>query len=242
MKLKILLCLIFFLGAVNPKTGDNIKIGMYADYGVADYEITRLKYVTEIRDKFLLINEHLNITLLTAKQIRNNDLSKYDFIIMPGGIASKYWRWLQPKGREKIKEYIKNGGNYIGICAGGYLARWLKITTAKYSKTYWGKGCGIIKIRPTKLGKKIFPNINKIIKVYYASGPIIWTKGKSVFKFVTDLCIFKKVACGENVGADFASIEKHGNGKTIIISGHFESTKNKEWMLIKIIRYIHENK
>ena len=42
--------------------------------------------------------------------------------VIPGGRSKPYYESLEPVGTDKIKEYVKNGGSYLGICAGAYFA------------------------------------------------------------------------------------------------------------------------
>ncbi len=41
-------------------------------------------------------------------------------IVMPGGADIPYCQHLSPLGNAKIKEFVKNGGAYLGLCAGAY--------------------------------------------------------------------------------------------------------------------------
>ena len=41
-------------------------------------------------------------------------------LIIPGGRADPYHDALYPNGYKKILDFIKSGGSYLGICAGGY--------------------------------------------------------------------------------------------------------------------------
>lgn len=43
-----------------------------------------------------------------------------DLIVFPGGADTPYHRNLKGKGCQKIREFVENGGKYLGICAGGY--------------------------------------------------------------------------------------------------------------------------
>ena len=47
-------------------------------------------------------------------------IDQYDKIVIPGGADCPYHRKLKGKGCSNIKKFVKNGGTYIGICAGGY--------------------------------------------------------------------------------------------------------------------------
>ena len=40
--------------------------------------------------------------------------------IIPGGKATPYAERLNGQGNDNIKSFVRNGGSYLGICAGGY--------------------------------------------------------------------------------------------------------------------------
>lgn len=41
-------------------------------------------------------------------------------LVIPGGADSGYCRILNGEGNRRIKTYVNSGGNYLGLCAGGY--------------------------------------------------------------------------------------------------------------------------
>lgn len=47
-------------------------------------------------------------------------IDQYDILVIPGGADRPYHKKLQGIGCDNIKHFVKNGGTYIGICAGGY--------------------------------------------------------------------------------------------------------------------------
>src|SRR5690606_17057956 len=52
--------------------------------------------------------------------IDNNWQSNAKLIVMPGGADLPYVKKLQGKGNENIRNFVNNGGSYLGICAGAY--------------------------------------------------------------------------------------------------------------------------
>src|SRR5690606_30709410 len=72
--------------------------------------------------RFLTPEVGFECTRVTPEEIRNGVLKDYDVLIMPGGSASLQSKNLEEKGREVIREFVRNGGGYVGICAGSYLA------------------------------------------------------------------------------------------------------------------------
>jgi biotin--protein ligase len=47
---------------------------------------------------------------------------KAAFFILPGGADIPYAKALNGRGNQKIKDYVVNGGAFLGICAGSYYA------------------------------------------------------------------------------------------------------------------------
>ena len=50
--------------------------------------------------------------------IRNGALDDVDVLVMPGGWSGGEAETLQADGREKVKDFVRRGGGYIGTCAG----------------------------------------------------------------------------------------------------------------------------
>lgn len=56
-----------------------------------------------------------------AAAIREGTLSEHcQLLVMPGGRDLPYCSKLNGHGNEKIREFVRNGGSYLGLCAGGY--------------------------------------------------------------------------------------------------------------------------
>ncbi|HPF78620.1 MAG TPA: BPL-N domain-containing protein [Alphaproteobacteria bacterium] len=87
------------------------NIYIYSDEGVGAFSLTA------VRDYF----SSEKITLVTAEDIVKSGIpSDVDVFVMPGGADRPYMKKLNGAGNQKIKEYVKNGGVYLGICAGAY--------------------------------------------------------------------------------------------------------------------------
>lgn len=64
-----------------------------------------------------------SVTVITAKQILEEPWMSYTaLLVMPGGADLPYCRALNGAGNARIKEYVRRGGRYLGICAGAYYA------------------------------------------------------------------------------------------------------------------------
>lgn len=63
------------------------------------------------------------IEYISPKQVINDSWEeKAAFFILPGGADIPYTQELNGLGNQKIKNYVVNGGAFLGICAGGYYA------------------------------------------------------------------------------------------------------------------------
>ena len=64
-------------------------------------------------------------------------LRGFDVLVVPGGSAGQQAEELGPAGLGNIRQFVRRGGGYCGICAGAYLAmdgdgRWLGMLNADY--------------------------------------------------------------------------------------------------------------
>lgn len=65
----------------------------------------------------------LDFTEVTDDDIRHGGLERFNFLIVPGGpdAGESYYEGLGDQGYEAIRNFVRSGGYYIGICAGAYL-------------------------------------------------------------------------------------------------------------------------
>lgn len=68
-----------------------------------------------------LFADKYRINAINAKQIKLNQWQENAALfVMPGGADVPYMCKLNGLGNQKIKQFVKNGGAYLGICAGAY--------------------------------------------------------------------------------------------------------------------------
>lgn len=95
---------------------DNIipKIALYSGSGTGDGCVLATTKMFEWMD--------LQVTQINADSINNSSLEKFDLICFPGGNMFQYSQDISSGGMNKIRNFINNGGCYIGICGGSYFA------------------------------------------------------------------------------------------------------------------------
>ncbi len=89
-------------------------VGVYADAGV--WPLGAQSVVASLEAA------GVSVELLDWSRLQNGDLSRYHAIVFPGGYS-----WFQqlsagPRGLEAVRDYVQQGGRYLGICAGAFLA------------------------------------------------------------------------------------------------------------------------
>jgi glutamine amidotransferase-like uncharacterized protein len=75
--------------------------------------------------KNILSSNHLNFALVNSSQLNELDTSqlrKYKLIIIPGGNFIDMGKSLTKETTNNIRKAVHQGLNYMGICAGGFLA------------------------------------------------------------------------------------------------------------------------
>jgi glutamine amidotransferase-like uncharacterized protein len=65
---------------------------------------------------------NLPFELICSDDIKNGCLKNYAMLFVPGGWASNKLKALEDKGIKAVKEFVSNGGNYLGFCGGAGLA------------------------------------------------------------------------------------------------------------------------
>ncbi len=57
-------------------------------------------------------------TPVDGDAVRGGALDSADVLVMPGGSSVEEAKTLGLDGREKVKAFVRNGGGYVGTCAG----------------------------------------------------------------------------------------------------------------------------
>lgn len=226
------------------KLSDNessgIKVGLYLDNGVWD--------ACRTGTQSLLSEMNCNYIILTKDSILNGNLNRYNLLIMPGGDMWEYRDYLTSTGMDNIKEFISNGGGYIGICGGAYFAAdkvvwrgWAdeprKYITMKGLNLFSGTADGPVEdFAPSyedaqckiKISDKTHPvcnNVTDIIRPYYSFGP------KFILTDSSNISIIGNTINGDNI---VIIAFPYNHGKVFITSPHPEFDEARScWMLFK---------
>ena len=88
-----------------------LKAGVYADKGPGGIGAV---------EWFRLVQEspELELKLLDGQMVRDGALDGLDLVIMPGGSSVEEFKTLGTNGVERLRAFVRNGGGYVGTCAG----------------------------------------------------------------------------------------------------------------------------
>ncbi|MDB6058470.1 MAG: biofilm synthesis protein PgaB [Verrucomicrobiales bacterium] len=190
----------------------------------------------------------MEVTKVSAEQIRNGVLDKFDIVAFTGGSASLQAKTLGEQGRANVKKFIEKGGGYMGICAGAYLAcngfDWaVGVLDAKTVSPKWQRGMGMVQIELTGEGQKLLSQTGKHFEVKYENGPII-THNNGVLPPFKTLAVFRteKAEHGSPVGVMVNSpaivTSTCGKGRVVVISPHPEQSQGAESMIPAAIKLL----
>jgi glutamine amidotransferase-like uncharacterized protein len=219
----------------------HVRVALYDDKGSAGKGVPCV--CSELRKC-----SDVDVTKVTAEQIRNGVLNNFDVVAFTGGSASSQAKTLGDEGRANVKQFVENGGGYMGICAGAYLAcngfDWaVGVLDAKTVSSKWQRGAGTVKIELTPDGQKLLGQSIKNFDVKYENGPII-TRGKGLLPDFKTLAVYRteKAENGSPVGVmvDSPAIVTStcGKGRVVVISPHPEQSKGAESMIPAAIKWL----
>jgi predicted deacylase len=188
------------------------------------------------------------ITQVTPEEIRAGVLTNYHVVIFGGGSGSKQAEALEECGREAVRDFVGNGGGYIGICAGAYLATsgypWsLKMINARTISPKWRRGRGSVKLELTTAGQEILGARASQFDCKYANGPIVKADefpGLPPFEtlawFRTELAE-NDTPAGIMVDSPAIFATDFKQGRVVCVSPHPEQTKGLEEIVPQAIRW-----
>ncbi|VEJ10122.1 BPL-N domain-containing protein [Actinobacillus delphinicola] len=98
-------------------------IAIYNDEGVGNLGFTSLFAVAAEKLRIASCGlGRFHLSPISAKQILQGELHRYQALIVGGGADLPYLNALGQMGCEKIVQFVAQGGHYLGICAGAYFA------------------------------------------------------------------------------------------------------------------------
>jgi glutamine amidotransferase-like uncharacterized protein len=187
---------------------------------------------------------------ITAAEIQQGKLSNFQAVMFPGGSGSAQGQKLDKLGREQVRQFVLDGGGYIGICAGAYLASadydWsLHLLDAKVlDRKHWDRGFGTVQLRVSEGNGKHLGVYDAEIRCYYHQGPLLSPANRDDLPDFESWAVFdsevkkKGVPDGIMVGTTAIAASHFGRGRVLAISPHPEKTESLDHVLAHAVHWV----
>jgi glutamine amidotransferase-like uncharacterized protein len=171
-------------------------------------------------------------------------------LIMPGGSGSKQAAFLEETGREIIRQFVRNGGGYVGICAGAYLATndysWsLGLVNARVvDRKHWARGGGEVTLTLTSEGRNTLSHESEQIQCDYNQGPLLAPADKADLPPFEPLAVYateiarKGAPTGVMIGTTAIARTTFGAGRVICYSPHPERADGPNHLISHGIKWV----
>jgi glutamine amidotransferase-like uncharacterized protein len=231
--------------ADDAKTAQAIRVAIYAGAGASQKDPSQVK-------SCLPPSMGFEVETITADDIRDGALDKFDVVIHPGGSASKQGKTLGKDGRERVRRFVKDGGGFIGICAGAYLASaeypWaLKLLDARViDDEHWARGQGEVQLRFPPSGRAALGIDREVATIYFENGPLLGPAESDDIPDYESLAAFE-TELAEN-GAPTGVMKsttaiargEFCKGRVVCFSPHPEKTPGREAFVSEAVRWAAE--
>ena len=151
-----------------------LRVMIYDDGGAPDRSFEFVQHCLS-----LVSPKDYSIKRVKGEDIRDGILDSADVAVFPGGSGSGQAKSLQQDGREKVREFVKKGGGYMGICGGSYLATsyypWSLniVNAAVVDRKHWARGRATLRLDFTPLGKQVLGVPTDSVQCLYHQGPLL---------------------------------------------------------------------
>lgn len=228
--------------AAELKAAKTIRVAIYTDEGATKKDSPQVQ-------KCLPASAGFEIKTLTAKEIRGGALEKFDVLIHPGGSASKQAATLGEAGRERVRRFVSDGGGFIGICAGAYLASaeypWsLGLLDAHVlDGEHWARGQGEVQLRISSAGRTAFGSDQETCTIHFENGPLLGPGKNDDIADYELLAAFNTeitengAPAGVMKGTAAIARGTFGKGRVVCFSPHPEKTPGLEPFLRAAVRW-----
>ena len=181
---------------------------------------------------------------LGPEDLRAGCLAAFDAVVFPGGSGSGQAKAIGPGGRSNVQSFIADGGGYIGICAGAYLAldnyEWsLRLLPLdSFDRSHWRRGNATLGIELEAAGVSLFPEAEERMDIEFRQGPLMRPSENLEDREPAEVLAWFKSGVGRN-GADPNTMidtpaivrGRFGKGRVLLFSPHPEKTEGlEEWL------------
>ena len=189
-----------------------------------------------------------HVVRIGPAEIAGGALGQFHVVLFPGGSGSRQAKAIGSQGAANIRRFVEQGGGYVGICAGAYLATsefsWgLKILDAKTVSSKWRRGMGNVTIELTEAGREILGDLQGEREIRYANGPILMPAEVPSVPDYEVLALFRRELAkndtppGVMIHSPAFVAGQFGHGRVFCSSPHPEQTQDLEEIVRRAVRW-----
>ncbi len=225
----------------SPPLG-TIRVAVYDGVGTGGKGVTTVLAQLEGRTNVICRR-------VCPEDIRAGALKPFDAVMFTGGSGSGQGKALGDEGRAEVTRFVAQGGGYIGICAGAYLAcsgfDWsLGVADAKTLSPLWQRGTDMVKLELTEKGRAILGGPEGLFDCLYYQGPIVGPAGVATVPDYEPLAFFRTEVAKNNtpkgimVNSPAAFCGRFGQGRVLCFSPHPEQTNGLESLVARAVTWV----
>ena len=207
--------------------GERVRVAVFVDRGARSNGQFRWLQTTALSDELAAFP-------IDAEMIRKGGLAQADLIIMPGGYSVTEAKTLGKEGREAVRKFIREGGGWIGTCAGAFIAcdstsdHPDMLGIVPYT-TWCPDGQADLKIKFTEHAGLIYQKTNSTHRVQYSGGPVMVPrkpdadqKFKTVAVYNANIQVEDQVKRQSMAGGAAMVAGTYGRGRVFVSAVHPE--------------------
>jgi putative intracellular protease/amidase len=227
---------------IRAKTPPTVAVAMYADKGAFGNGPGLLE------DEFGRTRD-LRVTKVTAADVRAGKLKDFRVLIIPGGVGGTQGKALGAEGRAAVRAFVEDGGTFVGVCAGCYLAStgydWSLdlLPVWVVDRNNWQRGRGTLPLELTAAGKEWFGRTDDRVKVLYCNGPVLEPLDDAAAQKLIVLAHYRGELVrpgarpGLMLGSPAVVAARFGKGWAVGISPHPEQTEGLRDLVPSAVRW-----
>ena len=229
--------------ANSQETKESIRVALYQGAGASKGCVAATKKILDETEEF-------EADFISAEEIQSGKLKEYDVVIFPGGTGNGESKALGDKGWEELHTFVRNGGGYVGVCAGAYLALYKpnrstrNLIAAEQQKGDWRRGKATLEIEFTEEGRQALGAPEGRVKIAYQNGPIFHRAETNELEPYVVLAYFRTEVAkndspkGVQIDSPAIVAGKYGAGRVLICSPHPELTPDLHYLTVNKVKYV----
>lgn len=222
--------------------GSSVRVALLTDEGCTDPRSREAIW------NLLTQESTFEAARVTAAEVRNGALARFDVLVLPGGTGSGQGKALGVDGGAKVTEFVSAGGGVVAVCAGGYLVveGWTPETKAielleatTFDDKHWARGEGFVSVRVMTQGD----DASTTETMWYENGPLFIPAAARPGQAYTPLVRFESDMAmngapqGMMPGRDAVIAAPHGKGRVVAFSSHPELSPGLGDWLVNAVRW-----